>query len=33
MSQHEIRRIKAWTLAVLFYVLATVSAIVSGLPG
>lgn len=33
MSEHELRRIKTWALAVLFYVLATVSAILTGLPG
>lgn len=33
MSEHEIRHLKAWTLAVLFWVGATVTAIVSGLPG
>lgn len=33
MSEHELRRIKTWTLAVLFYVAATVSAILTGMPG
>ncbi len=33
MSEHEIRALKVKVAAVLFYVAATVSAILTGLPG